>query len=86
MRRLAMGFVWFVVLYFGGCMLVGGIAGGVAGANLRPGQDPAIVGAEAGSRAVETYAGVIAGGALLASIAGASLGFLPGTGERRLAQ
>jgi hypothetical protein len=81
-----MGFVWFVALYFVGCMVVGGVAGGVARAHLRPGQDASVVGAEAGTRAVEAYVGAIAIGALLTSIVGTSLGFLPGTGQPRLTQ
>ena len=77
LRKIVMGIVWFVVLYFGTCAVVGGIAGGMAGAH-----DPTHaheVGRIAGGNAVLTYYPFIVGGSLLLAIAGSLAGILPGT-------
>ena len=47
-KQIAFGVVWCVVFYFGLCMIVGAVAGGMAAANMQPGEDPHVVGALAG--------------------------------------
>ena len=76
-KRIVMGFVWFVVLYFGACCVTGAVAGGIAGSN-----DPAHAseaGARAGQQAVLALRGYFLLGSLGLSVVGASLGILPGT-------
>jgi hypothetical protein len=58
-------------------MIVGGVAGGVAGAN-----DPTHAqeaGGIAGQQAVLKYYWLILGGSILLSVVGAATGILPGT-------
>jgi hypothetical protein len=76
-KRILVGIVWFVVLYFGACVLTGAIAGGIAG-----GKDPehaSVVGREAGRHAVLALRMYYLVGAAAISIVGASRGILPGT-------
>jgi hypothetical protein len=76
-RRIIFGVVWCVVLYFGACMITGGIAGGQAGA-----KDPAnaaAVGAVAGAKAVEALRVYFLMGALAIATVGTAAGILPGT-------
>ena len=82
MRKILFGFVWFVVLYFLGCMGVGAVAGAIAGSrepNAAAGQ---IAGQRAGAKGVSGNIGFIAGGALSLSILGCGAGILPGTRRR----
>jgi hypothetical protein len=79
-RRILFGLLWFVVFWFAGSVLVGAIAGAIAGANNPA--NASQVGAIAGSNAVEALRLYILGGAVLMSAAGAWVGWLPGT-ERR---
>jgi hypothetical protein len=54
-KRIVFGLIWFVVLYFGACMVTGGIAGGIAG-----GKDPknaAATGAAASLKTVSALRG-----------------------------
>jgi hypothetical protein len=79
-KKILMSLVWFVVFYFLGCMLVGGVAGAIAG-----GKDPANAsqaGGLAGQKAVEGLLVYIIVGA--ASLAGAGSFFevLPGTRKK----
>jgi len=76
--RLLFAIVWCVVLYFVGCVLVGGIAGGLASARIQPGEDAHAVGAAAGSRAVQSSRILIGLLAAAISIVGAYAGVLPG--------
>lgn len=77
-KRVLFAIVWCVVLYFAGCALVGGIAGGIASARLERGQDAYSVGAAAGARVVEASRMFIGVAAAVLSILGAYFGFLPG--------
>lgn len=82
-RRISFGLVWLFVLYFGIATFVGGVAGGIAGANAQPDENPAILGQEAGARAVEAYFPWIVLSSLSLSIIGTMFGFLPGTHKSR---
>ena len=80
-KRILFGVLWFIVFYFAGCIVVGAIAGAIAGA-----QDPANAsdaGAIAGTRAVEDLHLYIVGGAVLLSGVGAWAGLLPGTRNKK---
>lgn len=78
-QRILATTVWCVVLYFAGCVLVGGIAGGVASARLHPGEDARAVGAAAGARAVQTSRSLIGVVAAVISIVGSYFRLLPGS-------
>lgn len=82
MKRVLMWLVWFIVIYFGSCMLIGFFAGAMAGA-----QDPAHA-HEAGRAAAEQLIRpnivFILGGAMLLAIVGTVTGFLPGTAKKRV--
>jgi hypothetical protein len=80
LRKIIFGVIWFVVIYFGLCLVLGGIAGGIAGAN-----DPAHAheaGAIAGRAIVHDNILYILGVAVIVAVAGAIKGFLPGTRSR----
>ena len=76
-----MGFVWFLVIYVGSCFLLGGIAGGIAGAR-NPGH-ASESGRVAGQKAVQAGIPYILGGSLLMAIIGSATGYLPGTKLRK---
>jgi hypothetical protein len=78
MKRILLAIVWCVVLYFLGCVLVGGIAGGLATANIRPGEDASAIGAAAGARVVGGNRPLIGAFAAALAILGSYFGFLPG--------
>jgi len=73
MKSVLIAIVLFVVFYLGGCMVVGGIAGGKAGANERNSEAAARAGGAAGEKAVRENMGAIAVGAAVASLVGAGL-------------
>jgi hypothetical protein len=80
-RKILMGIVWFFAIYFGACFTLGAAAGAIAGA-IAGANDPrhaAEAGRLAGQQVVSTYVVFILGGSLLAAVAGAISGFLPGT-------
>lgn len=76
LRKITFGTIWFLVLYFGSCALIGGIAGGMAGA--KDPENAAYVGALAGAAAVEPIKYYLLAASLLTAILGAYKGFLPG--------
>jgi hypothetical protein len=58
------------VFYFVGCMIVGGVAGGIAGSQHQDFASGQRAGAEAGAKAVqENQVYIFAGGAILAVLA-----------------
>jgi hypothetical protein len=75
--RYLFGFMWFVGIYFVGCVILGGIAGGIAGAN-NP-QNAGEAGAIAGREIVTNYRHFVIIGAALVAAAGTFTGILPGT-------
>ena len=88
MKKFVFGFVWFIAFYFGACIVMGGIAGAKLGASEKYRNNPEALqrdAGEAGAKAVEDNLGWIVGAAVTLSIAGASLGLLPGTGGPRQA-
>lgn len=82
-KQIAFGVIWCVVFYFGLCMIVGAVAGGMAASNMQPGDDPHVVGALAGAHAVHVGRLLIAAGAIFFAAAGSILEVLPGTRVRR---
>src|SRR5437762_14267301 len=78
-KRLIVGIVWCVLLYFGTCVLVGGVAGFIATATIEPGQDPSEVGGRAGANAVQAARPFILLAAVGIAGGGAYFGVLPGT-------
>ena len=81
MKRIIFCIIWFIVIYFALCVLIGGVAGGIAGAN-----DPvnaSEAGAIAGATLVARYRAYIFGVAIVASAADTLAGFLPGTGVHK---
>ena len=67
MIRVLFGILWIVVLYFGACILIGAVAGAIAGSNDP--ENASAAGAQAGYNAVVAYriyvfAGAVAIGAL----------------------
>jgi len=81
LRKIAFGLLWFVVLYFTSAVILGGIAGGMAGTGNA--QDAYAAGQQAGKAVVTRYAHwLLLGSALLAGV-GAASGFLPGTRTRK---
>jgi hypothetical protein len=81
-KRILMAFVWFLVLYFGACMLTGGIAGAAAGSRERDPKNASAVGAKAGGEAVRPLAGYFLIGALVIGGGGSLAGVMPGTRSR----
>ncbi|AMV38903.1 hypothetical protein [Planctomyces sp. SH-PL62] len=79
LKRILVGFVWFVVFYLGACGIVGGIAGGRAGADEKDPQKAAAAGGQAGAEAVNRVWGYLLVGSFVAATVGAKTGTLPGT-------
>jgi hypothetical protein len=83
MRKVLFGFLWLVVFYMGGAMLIGGIVGFQIG--LKYPHDPERVSAEAsiaGEQAVQKNLPLLAGGSITLAILGTAFGLLPGTRSR----
>jgi hypothetical protein len=80
MKRVFFAFVWFVVIYFVTCMIVGGIAGGIAGSKHPNDMATAQrAGGIAGAKAVEENRLIILLEAVLLTALGTVAGVLPGT-------
>ncbi len=68
MKKLLLGLCLFGVLYFVGCMVVGGIAGGLAGSHEKSTAAAQQAGQFAGAQAVTEYRGFIAAGAAVMAV------------------
>ena len=80
MKKFFLGFVWFIVIYFGVIIAFGTYAAFAGGADgtLNP-ENAAEAGRVAGERVVEEYGLIIFLIAFLAAVIGTVKGFLPGT-------
>jgi hypothetical protein len=77
LKRILMGFVWLIVVYFVLCFVTGAVAGGIAGS--RDPEHASEAGRVAGQQAVLAVRGYLMLGALGTAVIGTWLGFLPGT-------
>jgi hypothetical protein len=84
MKRVVFGILWCVVIYFGACMITGGIAGGIAGSDDP--KDAFESGAQAGAKAVSALRLYFLFGAVFIALVGTWLGWLPGTRQRKQTQ
>ena len=84
LKKIFFGIIWFVVIYFGICFIVGGIAGFVAGAE-NP-ENASQAGAAAGAAAVQKYLLFIFLGSIGAVIAGTVTEVLPGTKSKAVVE
>ncbi|MFG6413142.1 hypothetical protein ACG02S_04445 [Roseateles sp. DC23W] len=88
MKRTIFGIVWFVVFWFGSVIIGGAIAGGIAGAQVKPSSlsEGFDLGKEAGHTAgaefAQKYSSHLLIGALILAIGGTALGVLPGTKKK----
>jgi hypothetical protein len=82
MKRIVVGVIWFLVLFFGILFVGSAIVGGIAGSKTRGEQQGAVVGERAGRAFGERYGTVILLGSLLIAVAGSATGVLPGTRAR----
>jgi len=73
-KRILIGLVWFVAIYFGTCMMTGAVVGGIAGSNDP--QNAAVAGAAA--RIVGALRNYFLIGAILITGIGTWAGVLPG--------
>ena len=76
-KKVVLGLVWWIVLYFCACIFAGAIAGGIAGS-----QDPkngGQAGARAGEQVVLKYGVYFMAGSGAIALVGAGFGLLPGT-------
>jgi hypothetical protein len=81
-KRILLGFLWCVVIYFVACFVVGAVAGGIAGA--RDLSNSSVVGQKAGAEAVDAFRGLILLGSILISGLGTWAGILPGTKSKKV--
>lgn len=82
-KRVVFAVLWSLVFYFAGSVLVGALAGAIAGAKNPV--NASEVGAMADTAAVEAFHLYIFSGAVLLSAVGAWAGVLPGTlGKKRI--
>lgn len=77
MKRVLLGILWCIVIYFAACSLIGAIAGALTGA-ANPGQ-AATLGFQAGFDTVSAVRGYILAAAALLATFGVRNGVLPGT-------
>lgn len=90
MKRIALGIVWFFVIWLGASAAMGGVVGAVAqqeaaakGDAVNSYEQGFSVGREAGREFGRKYGGLILLGALALAIAGTAFGVLPGTKPAR---
>ena len=89
MKRVAIGIVWFVALWFGTLVVGSSIAGGIAGSkvNAVSGADGytkgQVAGRNAGAEFGRNYGSIILFGAALIAIGGTIAGILPGTKRKQ---
>lgn len=84
MRKVLFGFVWLVVIYMVGSMILGGVVGFRVG--LKYPNDPNRAAAEApmaAEEAVKKNLPMLVGGSITLAILGSAFGVLPGTRSRR---
>ncbi len=74
--------VWCVVLYFGACMVTGGVAGAIVGSRCPDAETASRMGAQAAAQVVADNRIYLAGGAMVLTAVGTCLGILPGTREK----
>jgi amino acid transporter len=79
MEKLVFGIVWCIGLYITAAMVVGGVAGEIAGTRSPDARSTSQAGYWAGANAVKDNRGYIIAGAVLLSAVGSSFGVLPGT-------
>ncbi|HTU23902.1 MAG TPA: hypothetical protein VMF30_00805 [Pirellulales bacterium] len=84
-RRAIVGLIWCVALYLAILFTVGLVAGNLAAAHAEPGQDPAVVGNDAGEHARETAGPFIAFAVVGLVFLSLRLGYLPGARRDRAA-
>jgi hypothetical protein len=86
MKKVLVGFAWFLAFYFGSCMVVGAFVGAKLGASGKYANDSAALqraASEAGEKAARDNLGLLVGIAVTLSVGGTALGLLPGTGGPR---
>lgn len=76
-RKIGFGFLWFIVIYMGSAMLIGAVAGAMAGVNSPENANEA--GRLAGAAVVESIRIYLFLGAAILAFIGSAKGFLPGT-------
>jgi hypothetical protein len=80
-KRMLFGFFWFGVIYFAACVVVGAVAGGIAG--VKDPSNASILGQRAGYEAVDAFRGLILVGSILISALGTWAGKLRGTTDKK---
>lgn len=79
MKRLLLGIGWFVLLWLGGMMVGGAVAGAIA-TSANPDPSRAVqTGTDAGARFAVQYGGLVQLGAIAVAAIGTLTGLLPGT-------
>jgi amino acid transporter len=82
-KTILFGLLWFVVIYFVLCVIIGGVAGYSAGSHYPDSSEAGIEAARmAGYRVGRQYGLLILVGAALLSAMGSVAGVLPGTKQR----
>lgn len=83
MKRIIFGLIWCVLLYFGTCMVVGGVAGFIASSGAENVEDASAKGSGAGVAAVQTGRLWILFGSILTGTVASYLRILPGTKQTK---
>jgi len=88
MKKIAFGFIWFIIFWLGALTIGGAISGGIAGAQVDATtasegyQQGQAAGYEAGAAFGKKYGRIIFIGSILAAVGGTLAGVLPGTRSR----